>query len=81
MNEAIKAKIQVKNKREVQYTPFLSLLCPWRLDGLRAGQLGLDSRRGQDVSLFHNVQTGSGAHPASYQMSTEDSSGGETVRA
>jgi hypothetical protein len=30
---------------------------------------GLDGR-GQDFSLFHSVQTGSGAHPASYPMST-----------
>jgi hypothetical protein len=25
---------EVKNKCEVEYTPCLSLLCPWRLDGL-----------------------------------------------
>jgi hypothetical protein len=49
---------------------FLSLLCSWRLDGLLAGRPGLDFRQGQDVSLLHNVQTGSGAHPASYPMST-----------
>jgi hypothetical protein len=30
----------------------------------------LDSRQGPDVSLLHNVQTGSGAHPASLPMST-----------
>jgi hypothetical protein len=30
----------------------------------------LDSRQGRDVSLLHNVQTGSGTHPASYPMST-----------
>jgi hypothetical protein len=70
VNEAIKDRNQVKNKCEVEYTPFLSLLCPWRLDGLRAGQPGMDSRQGQDVSLLHDVQTGSGAHPASYPMST-----------
>jgi hypothetical protein len=70
--------IFVKNKCEVEYTPFLSLLCPWRLDGLRAGQPELDSREGQDVSLLHNVQTGSGAHPASYPVSTGGSfSGGK----
>jgi hypothetical protein len=43
---------------------------PWSLDGLRAGQPGLDSRQGQDVSLLHNVQTGFGARPASYPVST-----------
>jgi hypothetical protein len=48
----------------------LSLLCSWRLDGLRAGQPGWDSRQGQDVSLIHNVETGSGAHPGSYPVST-----------
>jgi hypothetical protein len=37
----------------MEYTPFLSLLCPWRLDGHKGGQLGLDS----------------GAHPASYTVS------------
>jgi hypothetical protein len=69
IDEAIKEKNQVKNKCEVQYTPFLSLLCPWRLDGQRAGQPGLDSGQGQGVFLLHNVQTGCGAHPASYPMS------------
>jgi hypothetical protein len=48
----------------------LSLLCPWSLDGLRAGQPGLDSQQGQEVFLLHNVQNGSGAHPAFYPMST-----------
>jgi hypothetical protein len=75
-------KIQVKNKCEVGYTSFLSLLCPWCLDGLRTGQPGLDSRQGQDVSLLHNVQTGSGAHPGSYPMSIGGSySGCKTVGA
>jgi hypothetical protein len=82
MNEAIKDKIQVKSNFEVGCTPFLSLLCPWHLDRLRAGRPGLDSRQEQDVSLLHNVHTGSGVHPASYPMSTGDSfSGGKTVRA
>jgi hypothetical protein len=49
---------------------------PWRLDGLRAGQPGLDSRQGQDVSLLHNVQTGSGFHPASYPVNTGGSFSG-----
>jgi hypothetical protein len=60
----------VKNKCQLEYTPFLSLPCPWPLDGLRDGRPGLNSGQGQDVSLLHNVQTGSGAHPASDQMST-----------
>jgi hypothetical protein len=51
---AIKDKIKVNNKCEVEYTSFLSLLCPWRLDGLRAGQPGLDSRHGQ-VCLFSTM--------------------------
>jgi hypothetical protein len=124
----------VENKYEVGCTPFFSLLCPWRLDGLLAGQPGSDSRQGQiflfstmfrpvlgpsqppiqwlpvalssglkrsrrlnvlragrpglnswqeqDVSLLHNVQSGSGAHQASYPMSTGGSfSGGKTVGA
>jgi hypothetical protein len=25
---------QLKHKCELEYTPFLSLLCPWRLDGV-----------------------------------------------
>jgi hypothetical protein len=66
----------MKNKCEVECTPFLSLLYPWRLDWLRAGQPGLDSRQGQDVSLIHNLQTGSGAHPASYPVSTGGSFSG-----
>jgi hypothetical protein len=42
-------------KSEMEYTPFLSLLCPWRLDWRRAGQPGLDSSQGQDVSLLQWV--------------------------
>jgi hypothetical protein len=61
----MKDKNQVKDKCEVEYTPFLSLLCLWRLDGLQAGQPGLDSREGQEVSLLHNVLTGSGMKPTS----------------
>jgi hypothetical protein len=76
MNEAIKDRNQVENKCEVEYNPFLSLLCPWRLDGLRAGQPGLDSGQGQDVSFLHNVRTGSGARPASYPASTGGSFSG-----
>jgi hypothetical protein len=80
INEAIEDRNQVKNKCEVEHTPFLSLLCPWRLDGLRAGQSGLDSRKWQDVSLLHNVQISSGAHPASYPVSTGGSfSGGKNL--
>jgi hypothetical protein len=42
-------------------------------DGLRDGQAGFDSRKGQDFSLPHRFQTGSGAHLAFYPMGTEDS--------
>jgi hypothetical protein len=69
INEAIEDRNQVKNKCQLEYNPFLSLLCPWRHNEIRAGQPGLDSRQGQDVYLLHNVQTGSGAHPA-YPVST-----------
>jgi hypothetical protein len=41
---------------------FLSLQCPLRLGGLRAGHAGLDSRQGQDVSPLHNIQTGFGVN-------------------
>jgi hypothetical protein len=39
-------------------------------DGPQAARLGFDSRQGQDFSLLHSVQTGSGAHTASYLMGT-----------
>jgi hypothetical protein len=82
INEVIKDKIQMKNKCEVEYNSFLSLLCPWRLDGLQAGRPGLVSKQRQDVSLLHNVRTYPGAQPASYPMSTGASfSGGKTVGA
>jgi hypothetical protein len=39
----------------------------WR----RAGRPGFDSRQGQQIFyVLHSVQTGSGAHPASYPMVT-----------
>jgi hypothetical protein len=39
-------------------------------------------RFGQEFPLLHNVQTGSGAHPASYPMDTGDSSlGGKAAGA
>jgi hypothetical protein len=54
------------------------LICIFRIivlssrysDELRAGRPGFDSRQGQDFSRLHNVQTGSGAHPATYPMGT-----------
>jgi hypothetical protein len=67
----------VKNKCEVEYTPFLSHLCSWCLDGHRGGQLGLDSGQGGDVSLLRDVQTGCGANQASYTVSTGGSFAGE----
>jgi hypothetical protein len=39
--------------------------------------LGWDSGQGEDVSLLQDVQTGSGAHPASYTVSTGGSFAGE----
>jgi hypothetical protein len=42
------------------------MVAQWYGDGLD----GIDSRQGQDFSLLHVVQTGSGAHPASYPMGT-----------
>jgi hypothetical protein len=53
----------------VEFALFLSLLCPWHLDGQRAGQPGLDSWQEQDFSILHNVRTSSGAHQASYPVS------------
>jgi hypothetical protein len=47
-------------------------------DGLRAGLPGFASWQGQNYSLFHGVQTNSGAHQASYPMGTRVSfPGGE----
>jgi hypothetical protein len=34
----------------------------------RAGRSGFYSRQGQDSSILHNFQTGSGTHSASYPM-------------
>jgi hypothetical protein len=41
-----------------------------------------ESRKGQEFSLFHIVQTGSGVHPTSYPMGTGGSfPGGKAARA
>jgi hypothetical protein len=40
----------------------------WKAEGSE-----FESRERQDFSPFHVVQTGSGAHPVSYSMGTEDS--------
>jgi hypothetical protein len=72
-------KTEIKWRINVEYSPFLSLLCPWRLDGQRSGQVGFDARQGKDVSLLHDVQTGSGAHPASYTVSTGGSFTGDNI--
>jgi hypothetical protein len=37
---------------------------------LQAGRPGFDTEQGLNFSLLHNVQTGTGAHPASYRMGT-----------
>jgi hypothetical protein len=42
----------VKYKCKVEYSPFLSLLCPWCLDGHGGGQVGLDYGEGHDASLL-----------------------------
>jgi hypothetical protein len=65
----------------VKYSQFLLLPCPWHLDGHSGGQVGLDYGEGQDVSLLRDVQTGSGAHTASYRVSTGGSfTGDENLR-
>jgi hypothetical protein len=52
-------------------------VAPWQATGWTPG---VGFLAGADVSLLHNVQTGSGAHPASYPMSTGGSfSVGKTV--
>jgi hypothetical protein len=40
---------------------------------LRAGHPGFSSLEGKDFSLFHSVQTGSGAHQVSYPKGTRSS--------
>jgi hypothetical protein len=37
---------------------------------LRAGRSGFDSRQGQGIFFYRHAQTGSGAHPDSYPMSS-----------
>jgi hypothetical protein len=74
INEAIEDWIRVKNKCEVEYTPFLSLLCSWRLDGVDSW----DWIPGKgEMFLFSKIQTGSGANQASYTVSTGGSFAGE----
>jgi hypothetical protein len=57
----------------ISFLVFVHNYISWCSDGLQAGQWVPDSQQGQDFSLFHNMQTDSGAHPASYLMGTEDS--------
>jgi hypothetical protein len=38
-------------------------------------RLGFDSRQGQEI-LLHDVQTGSGAQPASYPIGAKDKAAG-----
>jgi hypothetical protein len=40
----------------------------WNSERLLAGRPGFDSQKEQDIFLFSTVQTGSGAHPASYPV-------------
>jgi hypothetical protein len=39
----------------------------------------IDSRQRQEIFFLHNVQTGSGAHPASYPLGTGGSFPGDKV--
>jgi hypothetical protein len=49
-------------------------------DALRVGRAGFDSW--EDKTFLHSVQTGSGVHPASYQIGTGGSfPGGKALRA
>jgi hypothetical protein len=50
-------------------------------DGLQAGRPGFNFRRGQEI-VFHSVQTGSEAHPASCPVGSRDSfRGGKAAQA
>jgi hypothetical protein len=55
----------------------------WRLaTGWTTEGSEFESRQSQELSLLHVVQTGSGAHPASYPMGTGGSfSGGKAAGA
>jgi hypothetical protein len=45
----------------------------WSTNGtIDIGNSNTELTSGQDFSLLHSVQTGSGAHPASYPMGTGD---------
>jgi hypothetical protein len=41
-------------------------------DGLQDRRPGFDFRQGQNIYLFHNVQAGSGTHPASNPIGNGD---------
>jgi len=56
-------------------------LCRWATSWT-IGVLGFDSAEAGNFSLYHRVQNGSGAHPASYPMCTRISfPGGEAAGA
>jgi hypothetical protein len=58
-------------------------IAQWYSAGIRAGRSGVQVlARAGNFSLHHHVQTGSGAHPASYPMDTRGSfPGGKVARA
>jgi hypothetical protein len=59
--------------------PVYLVLAQWYSAGLRAGWSGVRVMdEAGNFSLYHRVQTGSGAHPASYPVGTKGSlSGGD----
>jgi hypothetical protein len=60
----------VKSLNRFSLSLSLSLFFCFDTSGIRAGRLGFQSRQRQIFSFLHNVQTGSGAHPASYAIGT-----------
>jgi hypothetical protein len=56
------------NEISLKLFPVSQVGIPQSVYGLRAGRSGFESRQGQGFSLLHNVQTGFGAHSASYPM-------------
>jgi hypothetical protein len=70
------------NNNQIQNTGGSILITPVSVASRRAKSwtAGVGFPVGQDVSVFHNVQTGSGAHLASYSVNTGGSiSGGENL--
>jgi hypothetical protein len=57
--------IIIKQKSEIWYMSLLNNICYTRMF-----LIIIHFTSGQDSSLFHSVQTGSGVNPASYLMGT-----------